>query len=104
MVVSTTFAVVSVVVVVGTPVVVVTTVGLEVTTVVSLLVVVAGTEVVVSRRSVVEAIVGPAVTTFCGFVVDRVLDVVACFVVVSTGFAVVSAILGVGKLVVLDTT
>ena len=63
---------VSAVVVVGKLVVVVSTVGLEVNTVVSLLVVVAGTDVVVSAMTAVEAIFGPVVTTFVGFVVDRV--------------------------------
>ena len=60
---------VSALVVVGKLVFVVTTVGLDVKTVVSLLVVVAGTDVVVSGITVVEAIVGPVVTTLGGFVV-----------------------------------
>ena len=55
---------VSALLIVGTLFFVVTKVGLEVKRVVSLLVVVAGTEVVVSGRTVVEAIVEPAVTTF----------------------------------------
>ena len=41
-------------------------------TVVSMLVVMAGTDVVVSAIAVVEAIFGPVVTTFVGFLVDRV--------------------------------
>ena len=59
-------------VVVATLVVMITVVGSEVSTFVSLLVVVAGKEVVITGRSVVEVIVGPVVTTFGGFVVDRV--------------------------------
>ena len=45
-------------------------------------------------------IVGPVVTIFSGFVVDRVVDVVTSLVVVSTGLAVVVI---VGTLVVLVT-
>ena len=63
MVVSPGFTLVSVVVVFGTLVVVVITLGFEVTTVVSLLVVVAGIPMV-------ETVVGPAVTTSGGCVVD----------------------------------
>ena len=56
----------------GKLVVVVTTLGLEVTADVSMLVVVAGMDLVVSLMTTVEAIVGRVVTTFVGFVVDRV--------------------------------
>ena len=51
-----------------------------------------------------EAIVGPVFTIFGGFVVDRVGDVVASFVVVSTSLVVVSMVVVVGKLVVVVTT
>ena len=61
---------------------VVRTVGLEVKTVVPLLVVVAGTDAVVSGITIVETIVGTVVSTFGGFVVDILRDVVASFVVV----------------------
>ena len=51
-----------------------------------------------------EDIVRPFFTIFGGFVVDRVVDVVASFVVVSTGLAVVSVVVVLGKLVVVVTT
>ena len=68
--VSTSFTRVSRVVVVGTLVVVVMTVGFDATRVVSLLVVVAGKDLVVSGINLAETVVGPAVTTSGGCVVD----------------------------------
>ena len=72
MVVSTGFAVVSAIVGIGKLVVLVTTLGLELTSVFSMLVSVAGTDVVVSAMTVVEDSVGPVLTTFEGFFVDKV--------------------------------
>ena len=68
--VSTGFILVSAVVVVGTLAVVIMTVGFEVTRIVSFLVVVAGKDMVVSGITLVETVVGPAVTTSGGCVVD----------------------------------
>ena len=102
-VVSTGFAVVFTVVDVGTLVVVVKTVGLEVTTIASLLVVIAETDEVVSGITIVADVVGPVVTIF-GAIDDEVCDVVASFVVVSTGFSVVCANVDVGTLVVMVKT
>ena len=72
MVVSTGLALVSAVVVVGTLVVPVVTSCIEVTTVVFGLVVTAGTGVRILRSAVVEAILGPVVSTFGGVVVNTV--------------------------------
>ena len=67
-------------------------------------VVIVGAERVVSGVTLVEDFVGPVISTFVGFIVEKVADVVTSFVVVSIGFAVVSLVVVVGKLVVVITT